>query len=88
MYALQIPPGGAMRVEIRKTEYPRKRPQFSVWLANEQSEAHGIPGFFCALPQNDEPLARVVGAAMELLIKTEKGRALVQEADGEMLGCV
>jgi hypothetical protein len=73
-----------MKVAIRKTEYPRKPAKFSVWVTDEKSEAQGMPGFFCALPQNEEPCARVVAAAMERLIQTEEGRALVVAADAEL----
>jgi hypothetical protein len=76
-----------MKVAIQKTDYPRKRAEFSVWVTDEKSEADGMPGFFCALPQTDEPRARVVAAAMERLIETTEGRALVVAADDELLGC-
>jgi len=44
--------------------------------ANDQSEGFGI---FCAHPETDESTAKVVTAAMELLVASEQGRALVRE---------
>jgi hypothetical protein len=79
--------GGAMKVEIHKREYSRKRAQFSVWVTYKANGAEGVASF-CALPLTDEPLARVVAAAMERLVETADGRALVQAADDEMMGCV
>jgi len=69
-----------MKVEIHKTDYPRKRAEFSVLVTGAGLTDIG----FCALPATDEPRARVVAAAMERLIETEKGRALVLAADAEM----
>jgi hypothetical protein len=63
-----------MKVTIRKTEYPRKAPCFSVWVTDDD----GVE-LFCALPQTYECTARVVAAAMASLIKTGAGRELVLE---------
>ena len=62
-----------MKVEIRKTEYARKAPGFSVWVTDQA----GVE-LFLAHPQTYECTAKVVAAAMESLIKTEEGRALVR----------
>lgn len=72
-----------MKVAIRKTDYPRKRAEFSVLITGAGLTDIG----FCALPLTDEPRARVVAAAMERLIETKEGRALVVAADEELFGC-
>ena len=64
-----------MRVAIRKMEYARKAPGFSVWVAGDD----GVE-LFCAHPQTCECTAKVVAAAMASLIKTQGGRALVLAA--------
>jgi hypothetical protein len=66
-----------MKVVIRKDEYPRKRTEFSVWVANAASEASGSLGIFCAHPVTDEGSAAIIASAMELLISTEEGRRAV-----------
>ena len=68
-----------MRVAIRKTEYARKAPGFSVWVAGND----GVE-LFCAHPQTYEATAKVVAAAMASLVKTQGGRALVLAAVGEL----
>jgi hypothetical protein len=69
-----------MKVAIHKTNYPRKRAEFSVHVTGAGLTDIG----FCALPATDEPTARVVAAAMERLIETEEGRALIVAADEEL----
>jgi len=68
-----------MRVAIRKTEYARKAPGFSVWVEGDD----GVE-LFCAHPQAYEATAKVVAAAMASLVKTQGGRALVLAAVGEL----
>ena len=68
-----------MKVAIRKTEYPRKAAEFSVWLTDEA----GVE-LFCAHPQTYEATAKVVAAAMASLVKTQGGRALVLAAANEL----
>ena len=64
-----------MRVSIRKTNYERKAPGFSVWVVDDAGAE-----LFCAHPQTYEHTAKVVAAAMASLIKTQVGRALVLAA--------
>jgi len=64
-----------MRVTVRKAEYARKAPGFSVWVESDD----GVE-LFCAHPQTYEHTAKVVAAAMASLIKTQGGRALVLAA--------
>ena len=68
-----------MRVTVRKTEYSRKSPGFSVWVVDDAGAE-----LFCAHPQTYEHTAKVVAAAMASLIKTQVGRALVLAAVGEL----
>jgi len=65
------------KVVIRKQEYPRKRTGFSVWVKNTSDDSQRWG--FCAHPETDEATAEVVAAAMELLVATEEGRAMVSE---------
>jgi hypothetical protein len=69
-----------MKVVIRKDEYPRKRPEFSVWVSNAASGAAGSMGFFCACPNTSEPRAVAVAAAMKGLVESDEGRQLVLAA--------
>jgi hypothetical protein len=66
-----------MKVIIRKAEYARKQPEFSVWVTNAASEAAGSVGFFCACPNTGELNAAVVAAAMNRLVESEERRQLV-----------
>jgi len=68
-----------MRVTVRKTEYARKAPGFSVWVEGDDGSE-----LFCAHPQTYECTAKVVAAAMASLVKTQVGRALVLAAVGEL----
>jgi hypothetical protein len=68
-----------MKIAIRKTEFARKAPGFSVWVVDDA----GVE-LFCAHPQTYEHTARVVAAAMASLIKTQGGRALVLAAANEL----
>lgn len=67
-----------MKVEIRKTDYPRKSASFSVWVVNENGT------LLCAHPETYEATARVVAAAMASLIRTQGGRALVLATAAEL----
>lgn len=68
-----------MRVTVRKTEYARKAPGFSVWVESDD----GVE-LFCAHPQTYEAQAKLAAAAFASLIKTQAGRALVLAAVGEL----
>jgi hypothetical protein len=69
-----------MKVIIRKMEYAKKQPEFSVWITDASSEAAGSMGFFCACPNTNEASAAAVGAAMKGLVESEDGRQLVLAA--------
>jgi hypothetical protein len=71
-----------MKVVIRKMEYAKKQPQFSVWITDASSEAAGSMGFFCACPNTSEASATTVAAAMERLVESEEGCQLVLAACG------
>jgi len=68
-----------MRVAIRKSEYARKAPGFSVWVTDDA----GV-GLICAHPETYECTAKLVAAAMASLIKTQGGRALVLAAVADL----
>ena len=68
-----------MKIVIRKTEYPRKAPGFSVLVTDENGAT-----VFVAHPQTYECVAQVVAAAMELLVATPDGRGRVLAAAEEL----
>jgi hypothetical protein len=68
-----------MKVEIRKTEYPRKAPGFSVRVMNDDGAT-----LLCAHPETYEAQAKIVAVAFESLIRTQQGRALVLAAAADL----
>jgi hypothetical protein len=67
--------GGSVKVSIRKTDYARKAPGFSVWVVDDAGAE-----LFCAHPETYEHTAKLAAAAFASLIKTQGGRALVLAA--------
>jgi hypothetical protein len=68
-----------VKVTIRKTDYPRKAPGFSVWVVSDDGAK-----LFCAHPETYEATAKLVAAAFASLIKTQGGRALVLAAAADL----
>jgi hypothetical protein len=68
-----------VKVEIRKTEYPRKAPGFCVWVTDDD----GVR-LCCAHPETYEAQAKIAAAAFASLLKTQSGRALVLAAWHEL----
>ena|SRR5882762_470877 len=56
-----------MKIEMQKTEYPRKAPGFSVWVTDDD----GVK-LYCAHPQTYECTAKLVAAAFAALLQTPR----------------